>query len=258
MGERSETVRLQRAGRTATLLLDRPPLNVLDLSTIAQLGAHLERLAADDSLQVLVLRGAGGRAFSAGVAVEDHTPDKVAPMLTGFHAALRSLFALDTTTIAVVDGHCLGGGMELAAVCDLVVASERSRFGQPEIHLGCYPPLAAALYPTLLGPGPAADLVLTGRTLDCAEAERLGFVARRVADGQLEAAASELVATLTAHSGVALRLAKRALRAARAPGFAAALAESERLYLEALAPTHDLAEGVQAFLDKRPPVWRHC
>jgi cyclohexa-1,5-dienecarbonyl-CoA hydratase len=178
-------------------------------------------------------------------------------MLARFHGALMKLHQLDAVTVAAVDGHCLGGGMELAAVCDLVLASERSRFGQPEIRLGCYPPLAAALYPSLLGPALTADLLLTGRTLDCAEAERLGFVARRVADDGFEPALETLVAELLEKSGAVLRLTKKAIRAGRGNRFQKALGECEHVYLQELAATSDMEEGVRAFLEKRPPTWRH-
>lgn len=253
----TETVHLDRRGRVAHLVLDRPPLNVLDLATLAQLEEAARELRAQDDLHVVVVRGAGGRAFSAGVAIEDHTGEKIASMLGRFHAALLQIYQLDAVTIAAVDGHCLGGGMELAAVCDLVIASERSRFGQPEIHLGCYPPLAAALYPSLLGPAATADLLLTGRTLDCAEAERLGFVARRVVPERFESELEGLVEELLKKSGAVLRLTKKAIRAGRGNRFQKALGECEHVYLQELAATHDMEEGVRAFLEKRPPSWRH-
>jgi len=253
-----ETVHLQSAERVAHLTIDRPPLNILDIPTIQQLGAAIATLdQLGPGLQVVVVRGAGERAFSAGVAVQDHTPDKIAPMLESFHRAIRLLRDLPAVTIAAVQGHCLGGGMELALACDLVIASEDTRFGQPEIDLGCYPPVAAALYPALIGPGKTLDLLLTGRTLDCLEAERLGLVTRRVPAAGFEAAVNELVAQITAKSSPVTRLIKAAVRAGRDQGFSAGLAEAERLYLDDLAQTEDMQEGLAAFLEKRRPEWRH-
>ena len=255
----NETVRLEPyAGheRTAVLAVDRPPLNVLDLATLARLEAVLAEVTAAPP-QVLVVRGGGERAFSAGVAVEDHTPDRLEAMLGRFHGALGHLRGLPSIVVAAVRGHCLGGGMELAAACDLVVAEEGARFGQPEIRLGCYPPYAAALYPALLGTQRTLDLLLTGRTLDAAEAAAMGFVARLAPAGGLEAAVAALVAEVGAMSAAVTPLVKRAVRAAEGGGFARALAESERLYLEELAATGDMAEGLEAFLAKRPPRWRH-
>lgn len=244
----------------AVLTVDRPPLNILDLATLDELGAALEELAAlprNEAPRVLLVRGGGERAFSAGVAVEDHTPERIGPMLERFHGALRSLRALPTVSVAVVRGHCLGGGMELAAACDLVVAGEGARFGQPEVDLGCYPPYAAALYPALLGERRTLDLLLTGRTLDAAEAERIGFASRVVPDGELDDAASELAAGLAAKSGAVTRLIRRAVRAGDGHRFERALAECERIYLEDLAATDDMREGIDAFLEKRSPDWRH-
>ena len=253
-----ETVHLQSAERAAWITIDRPPLNILDIPTIQQLGAAvatLDQLGPD--LQVVVVRGAGDRAFSAGVAVQDHTPDKIAPMLESFHRAIRLLRDLPAVTIAAVHGHCLGGGMELALSCDLVVATDEARFGQPEVDLGCYPPVAAALYPSLIGPGRTLDLLLTGRTIDCDDAERMGLVTRRVPAFGLEAAVQELVAQITGKSAPVTHLIKAAVRAGRDRGFSTGLTEAERLYLDELARTEDMQEGVAAFLEKRKPVWRH-
>lgn len=251
----STAARLERAGSAATLYLSRPPLNILDLEMIGRLSQLLDEIADDDSIHAVVVRGEGAKAFSAGVSIKDHTPNKVEEMLTGFHDVVRKLVALDPVTIAAVDGHCLGGGMELAMVCDLVVATERSRFGQPEIQLACFPPVATALYSALVGPIRANDLVLTGRLLSATEAESWGLVARRVAD--LEPALADLLAELSAKSAAVLTLTKRALRAGRERSFAPALDEAERLYLQDLTRTEDMKEGIAAYLAKRQPTWRH-
>lgn len=252
------TVHVQSGERVAWLTIDRPPLNILDIPTIQQLGAAIAALdQLGDDLQVVVVRGAGDRAFSAGVAVQDHTPDKIAPMLESFHRAIRLLRDLPAVTIAAVHGHCLGGGMELAMSCDLVIASDEARFGQPEVDLGCYPPVAAALYPSLIGPGRTLDLLLTGRTIDCDDAERMRLVTRRVPAFGLDAAVHELVAQITRKSAPVTRLIKAAVRAGRDRGFSTGLAEAERLYLDELARTEDMQEGIAAFLEKRKPEWRH-
>lgn len=249
------SILVARDGRAATVTLDRPPLNVLDIPTIARLGEVIRELDGDEDLQLVVIRGAGDRAFSAGVAVQDHTPELVGPMLESLHGAIRRLRDLSAITVAAVRGHCLGGGMELALACDLVVASEDARFGQPEIELGCYPPVAAALYPSLIGPGRTLDLLLTGRTLACEEAERMGLVARRVAS--LDEGLAQLSSEVLGKSAAVVRLTKKAVRAGRDRGFSEALSETERLYLDELCPTADTAEGVAAFLEKRRPVWKH-
>jgi len=246
------TLLLDRDGRTATITLNRPPLNILDIPTIQRLGEAISEL---EDVQLVVIRGAGERAFSAGVAVQDHTPELVGPMLESLHGAIRKLRDLSAVTVAAVKGHCLGGGMELALACDLVIATEDARFGQPEIELGCYPPVAAALYPSLIGPGRTLDLLLSGRVLTCEEAERMGLIARRVPS--LDEGLAKLTAEILAKSAAVVRLTKKAVRAGRDLGFTEALVESERLYLDELCPTADMAEGVAAFLEKRQPVWKH-
>jgi len=244
-------------GPAVTVTLNRPPLNILDIQTIDRLGKAIEELASDPGVLIIVLRGAGDRAFSAGVAVQDHTPDKVVPMLESLHGTIRRLRDLEAVTVAAVQGHCLGGGMELAMSCDLVVATDDACFAQPEIELGCYPPVAAVLLPSRIGAGLTLDLALTGRTLTCEEAERLGLVTRRVPSGQLDEAVRELTAQIATKSAPVVRLAKKAVRAGRDLPFTEALAETERIYKEELLPLEDMAEGTAAFLAKRRPVWRH-
>ncbi|MEA2691458.1 MAG: cyclohexa,5-dienecarbonyl-CoA hydratase [Acidobacteriota bacterium] len=253
----SDTVLLERTGRTATLTLNRPPLHILDLATLARLNELIGRLAVDPDLQVVVLRGAGERAFSAGVSVQDHTPDKVREMLDGLHGAIRGLRDLPAVAVAAVQGHCLGGGMELALGCDLVLATDDARFGQPEIELGCYPPAAAALYPRLLGTARTLELLLSGRTLSCEEAERLGLVTWRVEAGGLDLGIARVLADLTAKSAAVTRLTKRAVSAGRDLPFDAAIEETEQIYLQDLCATADMEEGLTAFLEKRKPVWQH-
>jgi cyclohexa-1,5-dienecarbonyl-CoA hydratase len=246
-----------RRDRIGELTLNQPPLNILDIETLEELGRRLDELASDDQLQLLWLRAAGEAAFSAGSAVQDHTPERARSMLTTFHRALSTLRRLPAITIAVVRGHCLGGGMELAACCDMVLAADDSRFGQPEVDLGCFPPVAAALYPTRLGGGRTLELLLSGRLLDCGEAERLGLVTWRVPAAQLEGKIQEIGARLTSKSAAVTRRIKRAVQAAHGRSFDEALAETERIYLEDLLRTEDAREGIAAFLAKRSPEWRH-
>jgi len=257
LGAAGVGVGLQRDGRTATLTLSRPPLNVLDLATLEALALGLAGLAHDSQLDLLVVRGAGERGFSAGVAVQDHVGNRIGPALDAFHGAIRTLRELPAVTMAVVHGVCLGGGFELALACDLVLAADDARFGFPEIKLGCYPPVAAALLPRWIGRARALELMITGRTFDAAEAERLGLLTRRVPAAQLDDACREMRASLLAESGIAMRLAKRAARAGEDLPFIPALAEAERLYLEDLVRSEDMHEGIAAFLQKRQPNWKH-
>ncbi|MEM7483081.1 MAG: enoyl-CoA hydratase/isomerase family protein [Acidobacteriota bacterium] len=255
--EKSAAIALEWTGPVATLELRRPPLHILDLATLGEMDTALASLAgADSAPQVLVVQASGERAFSAGVAVQDHTPDRIEEMLATFHGALHRLRALPAVSIAAVRGACLGGGMELAASCDLVVATEDAVFGQPEIRLGCFPPWAAALYPPRIGTHRTLELLLTGRTLNATEAHRWGLINRLVPTADLPAAVAELTAEITAMSAAVTPLVKRAVRTTEG-NFAHAVGESERLYLEELARCEDMHEGIAAFMEKRAPDWKH-
>jgi cyclohexa-1,5-dienecarbonyl-CoA hydratase len=257
MSEETVLVNRDREGRTATVTLNRPPLNILDIPTIDRLGEIVAGLAPDPDLTLIVLRATGDRAFSTGVAVQDHTPDRVGPMLESLHGTIRRLRELDAVTVAAVHGFCLGGGMELALSCDLVIATEDARFSQPEIELGCYAPVASALLPARLGVGRTLDLLITARILSCAEAYELGLVTYRVPTGELDKAIANLSGGFATRSAPVIRLTKKAVRAGRDLPFDEALAETERIYKEELLLLEDLEEGAAAFLAKRKPAWKH-
>lgn len=237
---------------TRFVTLARPPLNVLDLPMIDALHAALAGGAAERALKCVVIRSGLPGVFSAGVDVAAHAPERAPAMLEAFHRVCRLIHALPQASVAAVDGPCLGGGCELAACCDVVLATERSRFGQPEIDVGCFPPLASVLLPRLVG-RLACEMVLTGEPIAAAEAVRIGLANRIVPD--VDAAAREWARKIEEKSGVVLALARRALRDAQAGTFEEALAERERLYREELLRTPDAAEGVRAFLEKRKPAW---
>jgi cyclohexa-1,5-dienecarbonyl-CoA hydratase len=221
---------------------------------LEELGAALD-LPPTAHVRFVVFQGRGERGFSAGVEVRDHTPDRVGQMLERFHAVFRKLWASDWITVAAVHGNCLGGGMELATFCDFLVATHTARFGQPEIKLGCFPPVAAILLPPLVGLRRALDLILTGRTLTAAEAHALGLVTEVVGEAELDGAVQKLVSQLHGYSPAALPLTKKAVLRAACPDFEKALAEMERIYLEQLMQTADAAEGIRAFIEKRQPAW---
>ena len=241
----------RRGGRW--IALQRPPVNVLDRATIAALGAALADVAPRRDLKAVVLLSDVPGVFSAGVEVRDHAREHVAAMLAAFHDLFRRLEALPQLTVSVVEGTCLGGGAELATFCDVVLATPGAVFGQPEIEVGCFPPLAAVLLPRV-APRAAAELVLTGRRIGASEAERTGLVSRVVADARAEAEA--VVARVAAHSAAVLSVARQAVRRGGEGPLGDALARSEALYLNDLLGTADVDEGVRAFVEKRAPRWR--
>jgi cyclohexa-1,5-dienecarbonyl-CoA hydratase len=249
------TITLEKSNNIARLTLNKPPLNVLDIAMIEELDAALKSLKDDRASKVIVI-AAAGKAFSAGVDVADHTKERVDEMIKKFDDIFRTLWSLEQPTVAAVQGMALGGGCEVAIGCDFVVASEKARFGQPEIKVGVFPPVAALVLPRIIGRKKAFEWVLTGETFDAREAERIGLVNVVAPPESFDAAVNAFVGKLTALSGVVLRLAKRATRIGLDQGADAAFAEIERLYLRDLMQAADAAEGLAAFLEKRAPVWK--
>jgi cyclohexa-1,5-dienecarbonyl-CoA hydratase len=248
-------LRLRRDGAIARLALDRPPLNVLSRPLNRELAGAIEALSAEPDVAVIVIGGGEARGFSAGVEVADHVPATVAGMLEDFHQVVRALWRCDAITVAAVHGVALGGGFELALACDLVVAESNATLGLPEIQLGCYPPVGAAVLPARIGWAAACELVLGGEPLTPERAAALGLVNRVCAPGALEAATAELIRPLLARSPAVLRETKRALREGATQEPAAALRGIERRYLADLMRLDDAAEGVRAFVEKRAPRW---
>ncbi len=246
-------IRVQETPEVLRVTLDRPPLNVLNIAMMEEIHAAIERARELPHLRALVF-DAAGKVFSAGVEVGEHMGDLMPKMLDAFHRIFQLLGECDRPTIAVVQGAALGGGCELAAFCDLVLASEQAKFGQPEIKVGVFPPVAAVVFPRLMGWHKAMELLLTGDSVDAATALQLGLVNRVVPAAQLEGALETLLAAFREKSGLVLGFTKRALLGG-APDFAPCLHRVEELYTESLMRTRDASEGLQAFLDKRKPVW---
>jgi cyclohexa-1,5-dienecarbonyl-CoA hydratase len=240
----------------ARVSLRNPPLNVIDIPMMEELATALAEIESQPQMAVTIVCGEG-RCFSAGVDVSAHTPDKVESMLAKFHAVIRGLVATKKITIATVRGHCLGGGAELAMVCDLVYTADDAQWGFPEIKLGCYPPVAATALAALVGQKHAADLILTGRTITGSEAANIGLANAALADTELQSAVTQALERLSKLSPAALATAKKAIYAWDSVHFDKGLARAEKIYLEELMKTEDAQEGINAFLEKREPVWKY-
>jgi cyclohexa-1,5-dienecarbonyl-CoA hydratase len=238
----------------ARIVLRHAPLNVIDLAMMEELTQALAEVEARSDISVVVLSGEGG-AFSAGVDVAAHTPDKVEAMLLKFHAVTRALVASRKVTVAAVHGHCIGGGAEMAMVCDIVYTTAAAQWGFPEIKLGCYPPVACTALAALVGQKRAAELILTGRTIAGIEAAGMGLANRAVADEDLAAAVEQTVQELLRLSPATLAVTKKAVYAWDAMHFDKGLARAEKIYLEELMKTADAQEGIRAFMEKRAPKW---
>ncbi len=238
----------------ARVALRHPPLNVIDIPMMEALAQALQEIESRPDISVIVLSGEG-RGFSAGVDVAAHTPGKVEEMLLKFHAVIRALVSSRKVTIAAVHGHCLGGGAELAMVCDVVYTTASAQWGFPEIKLGCYPPVACTALAALVGQKRAAELILTGRTISGTEAANWALANRMVPDNDLETAVQAAVQELITLSAAALAVTKKAIYAWDAMHFDKGLARAEKIYLEELMKTADAQEGIKAFMEKRAPKW---
>lgn len=236
-------------------LLNTPKANILDQAKIEALSALFERARRDPAVKAILVEGEGPH-FSFGASVQEHLPDACAGMLTSFHGLFRTMLDASVVTLAAVRGQCLGGGLELAAFCNRVFATEQARLGQPEIALGVFAPVASFILRERMGRSGAEDLLLSGRTIGAPEALRLGLV-DELHENPGEAALAYARDHLLPHSASSLRRAVRAARLGMAERFAGEITQLESMYLNDLMRTADANEGLSAFLDKRPPAWKN-
>ena len=246
---------LEVQGQLARITLTHPPLNVIDFQMMDELLAALQLLEQRKEISVMIISG-GQRAFSAGVDVAVHTPDLVQTMLQKFHSVILALVKFPKVTIAEVHGACLGGGAELAMVCDMCFTTPDAKWGFPEITLACYPPVACTALAALVGQKRAADLVFTGRTFSGEEAAAWGLANESRPEGALQQAIQRTVDHLLKLSPAALAMAKKAFYAWDSMHLDKGLARAEKIYLEELMQTEDVKEGIAAWMEKRKPVWK--
>ncbi len=239
----------------ATLTLNRPPLNVLNIEMMEEINTCFAELLKEKALKLLVIQAAG-KAFSAGVDVGEHLGDLVYKMIEVFHKMFRLMDALKVPSIAVVNGSALGGGCELALYCDMVIATEKAKFGQPEIQVGVFPPIAALAFPRMIGRKKALELILSGDVISAQEALSLGLVNKIVPEASLTEEARGFIEKFRKLSGIVLKLTKEAMLAGLNDDMDKGLKAIEKIYLDRLMKTHDAIEGLKAFLDKRKPTWK--
>lgn len=242
--------------RVASVTLRREPLNVLHNPMMEELNEALEGLVANRDLIAIVLRSVG-KAFSAGVDVGDHSPESATKMIHLFHGIFRKLASTDALIIAAVQGAAIGGGCELACFCDIVLASSRAKFGQPEVKVGVFPPVAAAILPSLIGTRKALEINTLGGTIDAQEAHRIGLINEVFDNGSFEADVTSYLDEIQNLSAPVVRMAKKATLIGERDRFLTHLAKVEDMYLGELMKLSDAHEGVTAFLERREPAWSH-
>jgi len=243
-------------GPVARLTLNRPEHNLLDASMLRELADGIGLVSENASIKLIVL-DAAGKVFSGGVDIGEYTAERAFSMLDAFHAACIAMVEAPQPVLVIVDGPAIGGGAELIAYGDLVLATPRARFALPEITIGMFPPLASTMFPHIIGPKRALELVLTGEAITAERARDLGLVNRLVPEAQLQTAVNELIGKITAQSGAVLGMAKKAVLGGMGMSLRDALHNSMSIFLNELYRLEDSQEGLRALLEKRKPQWKN-
>jgi len=250
------TIKLVKSDEVASITFARPKHNVFNIDMMLEFCAVLEDVSHDDSLKCVVIYGEGA-SWCAGVDVGDHKPEMAPDMIATFNRSLTLIGNLEIPTIAAVHGACLGGGMEYAIACDVVIASKKAKFGQPEVKLGFLPPYAAIRLPLLVGPAKAIEVCTAGKVYSADEAQSMGFVSQSVPADEFTETVVRLIHEFQASSPLILRLNKRAVNQHMGMSFPGALEGVSDLFLNTLMKTEDTLEGIASFYEKRRPDWKN-
>jgi len=247
-------IRLENA--VAHTTLNRPEHNLLNETMLRELAEGIEYVGSREDIKVILLDSAG-KVFCGGIEIGEYTSQRVFQMLDAFHAAFAAMVDVAKPVICVVNGPAIGGGAELAAFGDLVIATPKARFAQPEITIGMFPPLASTILPYLVGPKTALELVLTGEPVTAERALDLGLVNRLVPEAQLETTVKDLLSRMTGHSGPVLTMAKKAILGGMGLSLRDGLKHSMNIFLNELYRLEDSQEGLHALVEKRKPNWKN-
>jgi cyclohexa-1,5-dienecarbonyl-CoA hydratase len=254
--EEFKFIRYKVEGNVARLTLDRPEHNLLNEAMLRELAAGIEQAGAKSDIKLIVL-DAAGKVFSGGIDLGEYTQNRVFQVLDAFEAAFIAMVDIGKPVLVVVNGPAVGGGSELAAIGDIVVATPKARFAQPEVTIGVFPPLAASVLPHLIGPKQALELVLTGASITAEKALDLGLVNRVVPEAKLKETVNALVEQITAQSGAVLMMAKRAVMGGMGMSLRDAMHFSIKIFLNELYGLEDSQEGLRAVVERRKPQWKN-
>jgi len=252
-------IRWDDSGVVAHLTLNRPKQNVMNIEMLREMTRAIESLTAREDIRLILLDAAPECEgyFSLGVGAEGYTHQLVFQMMDAFHTIFRAMNELAKPVLAVVEGVASGAGAELAAFCDLVIATEGAQFRQPEIKLGVFPPLGAVVYPRVIGPRRAMEFLLTGDPVNALQAQEMGLVNRVVPRERLKETVDGLVKRISEQSGPVLSLLKRVVFEGTWRPFDEALKVAQNIYLNQLFALEDSQEGLRALVEKRKPVWKN-
>ena len=252
-------IRWDDSGVVAHLTLNRPKQNVMNIEMLKEMAKAIESLTLREDIRLILLDASPECEgyFSLGVGAEGYTQQMVFQMMDAFHNVFRIMMDVCKPVLAVVEGIASGAGAELAAFCDLVIATDNAQFRQPEIKLGVFPPLGAVVYPRVVGPRRAMELLLTGDPINAQQAHQMGLVNRVVPRERLKETVDGLVKRLSEQSGPVLTLLKRVVFEGTWRPFDEALKRAQNLYLNQLFELEDSQEGLRALIEKRKPVWKN-
>ena len=251
-----KTILLETSDSIATLTFARPKHNVFNIDMMNLFCDTLEDLSKDSDVKCLVIKGEGS-SWCAGVDVGDHKPEMADQMIATFNRSLTLIENLKMPTVAAVHGACLGGGMEYAIACDIIIAGERAKFGQPEVKLGFLPPYAAIRLPKLVGPAKSIEICCSGNVYSADDAKSMGFVSQTVPDDQFSEALDSFIKNIQTSSPLILRLNKQAVTQHLGMDTPEALESVGDLFLNTLMKTEDTLEGIASFYEKRRPNWKN-
>jgi len=254
--EDCEFIKVRIEGSVARITLNRPEHNLLNEPMLRELADSIDQIGQKDSIKLIVLDSAC-KVFCGGIEVGEYTSQRVFQMLDAFHSAFAGILEIAKPVVCVVNGPAIGGGAELAAFGDMVIATPKARFAQPEISIGVFPPLASTILPYLVGPKKALELVLTGEPVTAERALEMGLVNRLVAEADLEKTVNELVGRITVHSGPVLTMAKKAILSGMGLSLKDGLKQSMNIFLNELYRLEDSQEGLHALVEKRKPNWKN-
>lgn len=249
-------IKVKKQDGRIDIVLNNPPLNILTIAMMEEITVAVKDAASDSELRALVFRQEG-KHFSAGADVSEHLAEKVNDMIAAFGHMFEAICQVDAVVIALVDGSALGGGCELATFCDIVIASDRSKFGQPEIQLGVLPPVAAVIFPYLIGRDRALELIISGRIIKADEAERMGLINRVYPADEFAEKAEEYIGGYTRLSASTIAITKKLIDKVLYVPAREGLRLADEAYFNELMTTADAHEGLASFLEKRKPVWKH-
>ena len=254
--EAFEFVNVRLDAAVARMTLNRPEHNLLNEGMLRELADGIAFAGEREDIKLIVIDSAC-KVFCGGIDIGEYTSQRVFQMLDAFHAAFAGMLEVGKPVVCVINGPAIGGGAELAAFGDLVVATPKARFAQPEITIGVFPPLASTILPFLVGSKTALELVLTGEAVTAERALELGMVNRLVPEAQLDATVNDLIARITAHSGPVLTMAKKAILGGMGLSLRDGLKHSMNIFLNELYRLEDSQEGLRALVEKRKPNWKN-